>query len=112
MPIIKSAKKRAKQSLVRKARNYNVRTALKKTIKDVVTLAKEGKKAEAEKILSAAYKAIDLATKKHVLHKNTAARRKSMLAKAIATSETATKEAKVAKPKAAKAKKPAAKKTK
>lgn len=111
MPIIKSAKKRAKQSLVRKARNYNVRTALKKTIKDVVTLAKEGKKAEAEKLLSAAYKAIDLAMKKHVLHKNTAARRKSMLAKAI-SAEVVAKEEKVAKPKAAKAKKPAAKKTK
>jgi small subunit ribosomal protein S20 len=110
MPIIKSAKKRAKQSLVRRARNYNVRTALKKTIKDLVVLAKEGKKAEAEKILSAAYKAIDMATKRNVLHKNTAARRKSMLAKAIANSELPVKEEKEVKVKAAKAKKPAAKK--
>lgn len=110
MPIIKSAKKRAKQSLVRRARNYNVRTALKKTIKDVVVLAKEGKKAEAEKLLSAAYKAIDMATKRRVLHKNTAARRKSMLAKALVASGAELKEVKVAKPKAAKAKKPAAKK--
>ncbi|QQR54904.1 30S ribosomal protein S20 [Candidatus Peregrinibacteria bacterium] len=85
MPIIKSAKKRAKQSLVRQARNYNVRTAVRKSMRSVMDAVKAGDKAEAEKMMSTAYKQIDLATKKNVLQKNTAARRKSLLARSVAT---------------------------
>lgn len=84
MPIIKSAKKRAKQSLVRQARNYNVRTAVRKTTRAVMDAVKAGDKAGAEKMISAAYKQIDLAAKKNVLQKNTASRRKSLLARSIA----------------------------
>ncbi|MBI4127383.1 30S ribosomal protein S20 [Candidatus Peregrinibacteria bacterium] len=113
MPIIKSAKKRVLQSAKRQARNYGVRATLKKSIKAVLEQSKAGNKAEAEKLLSAAYKVIDTAAKKHILNKKTAGRRKSMLTKAIAKSgivKTET-EAKVAKPKKAPSKtKKAAKK--
>lgn len=85
MPIIKSAKKRAKQSLVRQARNYNVRTAVRKAMRAVMDAVKAGNKTEAEKNMSAAYKQIDMAAKKNVLAKNTASRRKSLLARTVAT---------------------------
>lgn len=84
MPIIKSAKKRVLQTAKRQARNYSVRTALKKSIRSLLEAAKAGNKTEAEKLLPGAYKIIDTAGKKNVLNKKTAARRKSMLTKAIA----------------------------
>ena len=83
MPIIKSAKKRVKQTAVRQARNYNTRTAMKKAIREVEEAVKAGKKAEAEKLLVAAYKIIDTADKKNILQSNTAARRKSKLARMV-----------------------------
>ena len=104
MPIIKSAKKRAKQSLVRQGRNYNVRTAVRKSMRAVADAVQAGDKAGAEKLMSNAYKQIDMATKKNVLQKNTAARRKSLLARTVAKVGTEV----AAKPVAAK-KKPAAK---
>jgi len=110
MPIIKSAKKRAKQSLVRQGRNYNVRTAVRKSMRIVMDACKEGDKSTAEKTLSAAYKAIDTAAKKNVLHKNTAARRKAMLARNVAAAETPKKKVEPKEVKKAPAKKPVAKK--
>lgn len=84
MPIIKSAKKRVKQTFTRQNRNYNVRTAMRKAIRAVMDAVKAGKKKEAEGFLQKAYKVIDTAVKKNVLHKKTAARRKSSLANLIA----------------------------
>ncbi len=83
MPIIKQAKKRVKQAAVRQERNYSVRNSVRKAIRTVSDAVKAGKKTEAEKGLGLAYKVIDTATKKHVLHKNTASRRKSSLAKMV-----------------------------
>ncbi|MFA5792325.1 MAG: 30S ribosomal protein S20 [Candidatus Gracilibacteria bacterium] len=97
MPIIKSAKKRARQSLVKQARNYNVRTALRKSMRVVMDACQEGNKVEAEKLLPKAYKCIDTATKKGVLKKNTAARRKSLLARNIANADKKTVEKKIEK---------------
>ena len=84
MPIIKSAKKKARQDIHRQARNYLTRTALKKTIRTFNDAVKGGKKEEMAKALSAAYKVIDTAAKKKILEKNTAARRKASLAKKVA----------------------------
>lgn len=84
MPIIKSAKKKARQALVRRDRNYLTRTALKKAIRALEDAVKSGKKSESEKALTAAYKIIDTAAKKKILEKRTADRRKSMLAKKVA----------------------------
>ena len=84
MPIIKSAKKAAKQSLAKRDRNYLTRTALRKALRAFSDAVKGGKKAEAEKLMAPAYKLIDTAAKKKVLEKNTAARRKSLLARNLA----------------------------
>ena len=121
MPIIKQAIKRAKQSLVRRSRNLQVKRAVKADVSALHTAIAAGDNADIQAKLGAAYSEIDRAVKKHTLHKNTAARRKSQLATAIAKAETAepkpaTKPAKKAaatKPTAAKkptAKKAAAKK--
>ena len=104
MPIIKSAKKRAKQSIVRQARNYNVRTAVRKAMRAVMDAVKGGDKAAAEKLIPNAYKQIDMAQKKNVLKKNTAARRKSLIARTVAGVGTEKAEVPVAKKKTAKAK--------
>lgn len=102
MPIIKSAKKRVTQSLKRQVRNYNTRTALRKAIRRVTEAVKAGDKSLAETELAAAYKVIDTAAKKNVLQKNTAARRKSGLAKSISAIKA---------PEAGEKKAPAAKKS-
>lgn len=107
MPVIKSAKKRAKQALVRRDRNFNVRTALKKGIRNLTDSVKAGNKKAAEGFLQKAYKVIDMATKKKILHRNTAARRKSSLAKMVANIKGEAKEG--AEPKAKAAAKPKAK---
>jgi ribosomal protein S20 len=84
MPIIKSAIKRSKQSLVHRSRNLQVKRAVKHDIQELHTALAAGKGAEISEKLAAAYSEIDRAVKKHTLHKNTAARRKSQLAHAVA----------------------------
>jgi len=74
MPIIKSAIKRAKQTIKRNARNVGIKRDIKEATK--AFLAKPTAAA-----LSAAQSEIDTAVKKKLLKKNTAARRKSALAK-------------------------------
>jgi small subunit ribosomal protein S20 len=56
---------------------------MKSTVKDVRKLIVGGKKGEAEKLLSSAFKALDKAAKRGVIKKNTASRKKSRLAKAL-----------------------------
>ncbi len=99
MPIIKSAKKKAKQAIVHRDRNYLTRIALKKAIRLFTDAAKSGNKTEAEKLIPATYKIIDTAAKKKVIEANTAARRKSLLAKMI--TEIGNKKAEVTKKKKA-----------
>jgi small subunit ribosomal protein S20 len=78
MPIIKSAKKRMKQAEKRREYNVEVKSAVKKQIKLVKEqVAKGSVKSNAD--LVKAVTQIDLAVKKGVLHKRTAARRKSRL---------------------------------
>ena len=84
MPILKQAKKRVKQAAKRQARNYNVRSTLRKSIRAINDAIKAGKKKDAEGLLPKVYKVIDTAVKKSILQKNTAARRKSLLARKIA----------------------------
>ncbi|NCC20106.1 30S ribosomal protein S20 [Candidatus Saccharibacteria bacterium] len=107
MPIIKSAIKRAKQATVRRERNVA-------TKKDVKSAVKTFHAKPTAKTLAAAQSEIDTAVKKNVLNKNTAARRKSALAKVAKEAGVkldAAKKAPAAKPAATKApaKKPATK---
>lgn len=114
MPIIKSAIKRAKQTVKRRERNVATKRALKDAVK-----AFNAKPTAAT--LSAAQSAVDTAVKKNVLNKNTASRRKALLskkAKDAGVKLTATKKAvapkatanTTAKPATKAAAKPAAKK--
>ena len=101
MPIIKSAIKRMKQTAKRRERNVSVKRDIKSAVKAFVA------KPSAE-TLAAAHSEIDTAVKKNLIHKATAARRKSNLskqAKAAGVKLTAKKAAKPATKKAAPAKK-------
>ena len=84
MPIIESAIKRARQNIVRKTRLQPYKTQLKTMMKKLIDAVKEGKKDEAAKLLPAVYKAIDTAAKKHLIHPNNAAHKKSRMARLVA----------------------------
>ncbi|MDD4715533.1 MAG: 30S ribosomal protein S20 [Oscillospiraceae bacterium] len=79
MPNIKSAKKRVLVSRSKAALNKTAKSSLKTTMKKFDMLAAEGNRADAENAYKAAVKKIDQAVGKGLLHKNTAARRKSGL---------------------------------
>lgn len=83
MAITTSAKKAERASRRRRVFNVRRKGAMKDATKDVKKTIASGKPAEAEKLLSAAYKAIDKAMKRGLIKKNTAARKKSRLVKAI-----------------------------
>jgi small subunit ribosomal protein S20 len=80
MPNIKSAKKRVKVIAVKTARNKAGRSELKTDIKKA-NIAIETGADNKEEVLRTAVKKIDQAVAKGLLHKNTAARRKSALAR-------------------------------
>jgi len=104
MPIIKSAIKRAKQTVVRRSRNF----ATKRTLKDA---SKAFVAKPSAKTLSELQSAIDTAVKKNVLDKNTAARRKAQYSKIAKEAGVKLATAKKAPAKAVPAKKPAAQPT-
>lgn len=82
MPNIKSAKKRVKVIATKTARNKACNSALKTSIKKAQA-AVESNAADKEQSVRAAIKKIDQAAAKGVLHKNTAARKKSALARKL-----------------------------
>lgn len=81
MPITKSAKKALRGSLVKKAMNDRNKKAIKESFKDIEKLIKEKKKDEAKKLLPKAYSVIDKASKRGVIKKNTASRKKAQLSR-------------------------------
>jgi len=87
MPVIKSAKKKARQAKKHEARNQGLRTRVKSTLKKVMVLSKTDVES-AKKFLPEAYSVIDTACKKHLLHRNNAARKKSLMARQIAVGKT------------------------
>jgi len=82
LPNIKSAIKRVKVTKVKSLKNAMRKSALKTTIKRCKE-AIEKKETSALDTLKKAASTIDKAASKNILHKNTAARRKSRLAKAL-----------------------------
>lgn len=82
MPNIKSAKKRVKVIAAKTEHNKAINSALKTDIKkaNIAIEANAENKAEAVRV---ALRAIDKATAKGILHKNTAARKKSSLARKL-----------------------------
>lgn len=107
MPIIKSAKKRARVANKAAIRNSKTKRSFKNAIKQLQAALSKGDK-KASELQRAAQSELDKAAKKGVIHKNKAARKKRQLAQA-AKASSAEKPAKPAKT-AAKATKPAAKK--
>ena len=88
MPITQSAKKAIRGSLRKKAFNDQRKRVMKEIIKKIEKIAKLDKqtdKAEAKKILSSAFQAIDKAAQKGVIKKNNAANKKSHLSKLFST---------------------------
>ncbi len=81
MPITSSAKKAIRVAKRNKAVNDARTKAMKDAVKKIEKAVKAGSKDEAIKLLSAAFAAVDKAAKQGVLKKNTAARRKSRLAR-------------------------------
>lgn len=82
MPNIKSAKKRMRQSIKRTARNRVRKEKLKKAVKAYKSTLATGENQAVAEELKKVSKAIDKAKVKGILHKNTANRRKSRLARA------------------------------
>jgi small subunit ribosomal protein S20 len=78
MPNTKSAKKRLRQSLERRARNRAVKSAVKTQIRKVDDSLKTNLD-QAQTDFRLAVKKLDQAASKGVLHRNTAARLKSRL---------------------------------
>lgn len=83
MPILNSAKKYVKVTRKKTAENRKRKLDMKKAIRELNDLIKEGKKEEAEKSFIKAQKFIDKAVKKGVIKKNTGSRKKSSLIKKI-----------------------------
>lgn len=79
MPNIKSAKKRVQIAEIRNARNKADKSALKTALKKFEAAAAEGNRTEADGAYKVAVKKVDQAVAKGILHKNTAARRKSAM---------------------------------
>jgi small subunit ribosomal protein S20 len=82
---IKSGIKRHKQSLKARARNRHVRSTVKTAVKDVRSEIAEGKGTgeKSAELLRKATSVLERAASKGVLHKKTASRKVSRLAKAV-----------------------------
>ena len=78
-----SAKKNVRQNETRKQWNRAVKSAVRTHIKTVLAAAESGDKAKAEAALRVASQHIDKAAKRRAMHPNTAARRKSALARRV-----------------------------
>lgn len=84
MPNIKSAKKRAKQDVTRRVRNAARKTAIKTATKKVVAAVEAADIAQAQELLKEVNAQLARAKGKGVMHRNTAARKMSRLAKQVA----------------------------
>lgn len=83
MANIKSAKKRVLIAEANRQRNVAFKSSIKTAVKKALALAAEGDKDALAAAISNVYKLCDKAVSKGVLHKNTAARKKSRLVLAI-----------------------------
>ncbi len=63
--------------------NHDITTDLRKTIKKFLVLVNAKNVTEAQSTLKLVYKKLDKAAKRHILHDNTASRRKARFSKLI-----------------------------
>ena len=102
MPLTSSAKKALKQDRARREINDLTRHKIKSAVKAARLAIVAGEK-DANTKIDAAYRELDIASKKNVIHKNRAARLKSRLTKKLAKVEPTTEAKPVKKPVAKKA---------
>jgi small subunit ribosomal protein S20 len=78
-----SAKKRVRQNIKRRARNRARKDQIKESVKSFTAAVTAGKLDQAETALRAASQKLDRIATKGTIHKNTAARKRSRLAKRL-----------------------------
>mgnify|MGYP001773145332 CR=1 FL=1 len=81
----KSALKRNRQAAVRNARNTHIRSTMRTLVKQVRSAVSAGNREEAQTAMNRAIPFIDKAATKGVIHKATASRKISRLAKLVNT---------------------------
>ena len=81
----KSAEKRNRQNKIRNARNTHIRSTMRTYVKKVRVAVAEGDLENARVLLEKAVPCIDKAAAKGVIHKATASRKISRLAKLVDT---------------------------
>jgi len=86
MPQRRTAIKDLRKAHTKHLHNLQIKTDLKKAVKKFLTSA-TAKKEDAQALLKEIYKKFDKAANRHVLHKKTAARRKSRFARALASAK-------------------------
>lgn len=87
MAITTSAKKAHRVSLRKRVFNTRRADAVRKITKEIKALVSAKKMDEAKALMAKAYKAIDKAAKMNTLHRNTASRKKSQVAKMFASAK-------------------------
>jgi len=86
VPQRHNAIKELRKNQTRHMHNLDIKTDLKKTLKQF-TVAATSKSAESKDLLKKVYKKIDKAAKRNIIHKKTAARRKARFAKMLAAAK-------------------------
>jgi small subunit ribosomal protein S20 len=83
MANTKSAEKRAREAVERRARNVAHRSKVRSAVRKVVEEIRAGRKADAAAALKVASPVIDSMARKGIIHRNKAARHKARLAAQI-----------------------------
>ncbi len=83
MANTKSAQKRMRQALKRRARNRAQRSTLRTAVKNLRSAVADGNAELARELLPSTLSIVDTTAKKGVIHANAAARTKSRLARAV-----------------------------
>ena len=83
MPNIKSVKKDVLRSRENREKNRIAKSVLRTSLKKFNAAVESGDKAQAGAAYTAAVKTIDMSVTKGIIHKNTAARKKSQLTKKL-----------------------------
>ncbi len=83
MATSNQSKKRIRQNEKRRLRNKAITSSYKTLIANLLSAAQKGDKQQAEALLRETLSKIDKASKRRVLHPNTAARRKSLVMRAV-----------------------------
>ncbi|HHY04722.1 MAG TPA: 30S ribosomal protein S20 [Thermoanaerobacterales bacterium] len=88
MPNIKSAKKRVRQTEKRTLHNNRLKTQMRYTVKKFNEALNSSDSENIKECFSNAVKVIDKAVSKGIIHKNTAARKKSSLHRKLTEANT------------------------